>query len=192
MFSDKQRSGLIWIVVFIIVAAFGFHLYDRLSPPPSGVIVKSEDEKPSLKEIYVYVHGAVKNPGVYKVYKGSRVFEVIELAGGLSPSADVRSINLARVVEDGENISVPTIEGTKVQTPSVGEEAQAGRREKLINVNKASVEELEKLPGIGKTIAQRIVNYREKNGPFKSPSDLLKVKGIGEKKLEKIKGLITF
>ncbi|MCS7233140.1 MAG: helix-hairpin-helix domain-containing protein [Synergistetes bacterium] len=198
MFLGSQRKGVLVLIAVILVAGLVFHLYDKFSPPPGGIIVKAE--KDHLKDsekisspstIYVQVYGAIKNPGVYKVKKGTRLFEVVNMAGGPSPEADIRSVNLAKVVEDGEKIFIPKI-GEVLGSSSTRDEGAQGKASKLVNVNKATVEELERLPGIGKTMAKRIVEYREKNGPFKEPSDLLKVKGIGEKKLEKIRSMITF
>lgn len=198
MFSGTQKKGLLIVVFIVLAAGLVFHLYERISPPPGGVIVKAKEEEKVLSstDIYVHVYGAVNNPGVYKVPRGSRLFEVIGLAGGFSNNADTGALNLARKVEDGEKIHVPTFETARASGSSVGvpvsSKGEVKRESNLVNVNKASLEELERLPGIGKSIAQRIIEYREKNGPFREPSDLLKVKGIGEKKLEKIRGMITF
>ncbi|KUK14693.1 MAG: ComEA family DNA-binding protein [Synergistetes bacterium] len=203
MFSDNQKKGLLLIILLVLVAGFAFHLYERFSPPPGGIIVKAgnEDKKevkgqvsPVSSFLYVQLCGAVKNPGVYKVKKGTRLFEVVDMAGGLSPDADSRTVNLARVVEDGEKIYISSIKEPS-NGASIGESGKGRTLEgksRLINVNKASLEELEKLPGVGKTIAERIIEYREKNGPFRTAADLLKVKGIGEKKLEKIRDMISF
>lgn len=195
MFLDKQRKGILILIAFILVLGLAFRFYERLTPPPGGIIVRDEEPKPRETSppatIYVQICGAVKNPGVYRVQKGARLFEVVNMAGGLSPNADAQKVNLAKVVEDGEKVCIPRV-GDVVDSSSkkVGDAQKADS--KLINVNQATVEELERLPGIGRTIAKRIVEYREKNGPFNGPSDLLKVKGIGEKKLEKIRGMITF
>lgn len=196
MFLDKQRKGVLILIVLILAGGLIFRLYERLTPPPGGIVVKDEEELKSREKlsptvIYVQVCGAVKSPGVYRVQKGARLFEVVSMAGGLSPDADSRKVNLARVVEDGEKVYIPRV-GEVIDSPSAKVSDSQKTDSKLINVNQATLEELEKLPGIGRTIAKRIVEYREKNGPFKGPSDLLKVKGIGEKKLEKIRGMITF
>ncbi len=202
MFSDGQKRGLIWIFVAIAIAGLAFHLYDRIAPPPSGLKLKVENSRakvgseanPSSKEIYVQLSGAVNNPGVYKVRKGCRLFELIKFAGGLTSDADGNAVNLARVVKDGEKIYIPRIGEGNENRMGLSHDANLSLKggSGLINVNTASKEELEKLPGIGKVIAERIIKYRKEHGFFSAPSDLLGVKGIGKKKLEKIRSMITF
>ncbi len=202
MFSNSQKRGLIWIFVAIAMAGLAFHLYDRIAPPPSGVSlnIKNKGTKvgseanSSSMEIYVQLSGAVNNPGVYRVREGCRLFELIKLSGGLAPDADGNAVNLARVVKDGEKIYIPRIGEGKENRTGFSHNAGLSSKDRsgLINVNTASKEELEKLPGIGKVIAERIIKYRKEHGFFSAPSDLLGVKGIGKKKLERIRSMITF
>ncbi len=115
----------------------------------------------------VYVSGAVTSPGVYTLPEGSRVEAAIQAAGGFAPGAETENINLAVVVEDGQQINVPGI----VETSHVN----VGR----VNINTASAAELDALPGIGPTTAQAIVDYRLQNGPFQVIQDIQKVPGVG-------------
>ena len=201
MFSEGQRKGLLWIFVDIMAAGLAFHLYDRLTPAPGGVSLKVERESGPLKSektlsltrIYVHLCGAVNKPGVYGVPEGCRLFEVLKLAGGLAPDADGNAVNLARVVKDGERVYIPRLGEKGRRQETIGSSFLShGDGKRTINVNTATREELEKLPGIGRVIADRIVKYRARHGFFKSPKDLLRVKGIGKRKLEKIRSMISF
>ncbi len=144
--------------------------------------------------IVVHVEGAIRRPGVYRVKEGTRIYELIEEAGGTTEEADLRSLNLAAFLYDGQKLIIPaTSSGTLLVTsPLPSSLARIPSSTAIVNVNTASVKELEVLPGIGEVLAQRIVEYRENNGPFKTPEDLLKVRGIGPKKLEEIRDLISF
>ncbi|PWH17569.1 MAG: hypothetical protein DDG60_01745 [Anaerolineae bacterium] len=145
--------------------------------------------------ISVYITGAVERPGVYQVPRGSRLVEVIAAAGGLLEGAEINQINLAEKVQDGQRIDIPgagpfptpqlVIGGSGLLvTPTI---PPGG----LININTADAALLETIPGIGPTIANRIVSYREANGPFQKVDDLLKVPGIGPNTLEKIRPYVT-
>ena len=155
---------------------------------------------------YVHITGAVKNPGVYPVKEGQRVTAAIEAAGGLTSDAVESAINLARLVVDGEQIYVPTKDEMKdASAPWEGKPEQGGAHSEgsgagagasgsgtagssgVVNLNTATVDELDTLPGVGPATAQRIVEDRELSGPFKNPEDLMRVSGIGEKKFAQLK-----
>lgn len=132
--------------------------------------------------IFVYVCGAVNCEGVYELPSGSRVYQAIEVAGGLREDADKNSVNQAEVLEDEERIYVPTI----------GEEVSlVAEEEGKVNINKASKEELMTLPGVGESRAESIIKYREEQGAFQNIEDIMQVSGIKEGLFEKIKDLIT-
>lgn len=147
-------------------------------------------------ELYVDVDGAVVSPGVYRLKDGARVAQAIDAAGGLTPEADVTGLNRASKVADGQKIYVPKV-GER-QTIAAGDGADGGAvaasgakdAAGLININTASAAELQTLSGIGPSMAQSIIDDRTKNGPFASVDDLMRVSGIGEKKLAKIKDCI--
>lgn len=138
----------------------------------------------------VYVCGAIQNPGVYEVPEGSRLYEVVERAGGMLDEADDMYLNLAREVKDGEQIVILTSEQTKNTDVSVITESMS-KTEGLVNINTASVEELMTLSGIGESRAEAIIEYREKNGEFETIDAIMRISGIKEALFEKIKDKIT-
>ena len=153
--------------------------------------------------VVVHVTGAVSRPGVVTLPPGSRVTDAINAVGGASAEADTQQLNLARVLTDGEQIRVPRIgEVLPDPAPQTGGDAASGARTApgksggggasgMVNINTASASELEKLPGIGPALAQRIVEYRDSHGPFASVDALTDVPGIGKAKLEGLREQAT-
>jgi competence protein ComEA len=164
-----------------------------------------EEQTPPQTMIVVDVGGAVTEPTVLILPEGSRVYEALESAGGLLPQADMREINKATVLKDGDRIYIPSKDEviTKTQVPrSAGggagtgvtnaagspEENSAGGADNApININTADSRELQKLSGVGPSTAQKILDYRETNGRFERIEDIKKVSGIGDKTFEKLK-----
>lgn len=148
---------------------------------------------PTKTPLLVNVVGAVPRPGLYELPEGSRVHDAVDAAGGLLADADVSSINLAAPLEDGELLAIPFIGGGEGFTGEGGggEETPEPVNPDLINLNTATVEELDNLPGIGPTTAQKIIEYRTENGPFQQIEDLLNVSGIGPSTFEQLRDLIT-
>lgn len=145
----------------------------------------SEEEIP--EKIYVYICGQVLNPGVYEFAAGSRIYEAIEVAGGLLDSAAVSVLNQAEKMEDGQKIYVPSEDEVQEGQEDPGQEmADDGR----VNLNLAGEEELMTLPGIGEKKAQAIISYRESHGGFQSTEELMEVEGIKTGIYEKIKDRI--
>lgn len=139
------------------------------------------------EKIYVQVSGAVANPDVYELPTGSRVYAAIEAAGGLLSSADDSDINQAALLEDGQKLYIYTIEEAQnAREQEMLAEADDG----LININTATAEELQTLPGIGQAKAQQIVAHREANGDFSSVEDIKNVSGIGDGIFNQINSLI--
>lgn len=151
----------------------------------------SAPKPPNPTSFVVQIEGAVNRPGVYEVPEGTRLFELLERAGGTKEDADLRGFNLAAPLYDGQKVTIPTVSPHPEEHVSSPQKMQVSGASR-INVNTASSKELETLPGIGPVLAQRIVEYRETHGPFRTPEDLLKVKGIGPRKLENIRDRITF
>lgn len=149
-----------------------------------------EAEAKSQKEeetdiIYVQVSGAVNHPGVYELPLGSRVFQALELAGGMTQEAQEKSINQAQTLEDGQMIWVPTVEEAAA-LPEQQPESLA-KDDGKVNLNTATKEELQTLPGIGEAKAQSIVAWREEHGSFTQIEDIMKIEGIKEGVFSKIK-----
>lgn len=153
----------------------------------------AEPEESARTEIaYVYVCGAVNDPGVYELSTQARVFEAVRAAGGMSEDASAASVNLARTVADGEQIYVPTVEEAQTQGSGVGENVVAtGAEQGKVNINTASREELMTLTGIGEAKAESILKYREEHGRFESIEELMEIEGIKEGVFGKIKEDIT-
>lgn len=136
--------------------------------------------------VLVHVVGAVRRPGVYELPLGSRAIDAVDAAGGVLPDAVPSAVNLARPVTDGEQVAVPS-EDDALTLPAAGATAQGsspGPSGPQVDLNSADAVALEALPGVGPATAQKIVADREANGPYASVDDLLRVSGIGEKKLE--------
>ena len=154
--------------------------------------VKEEKEEPVEQDlITVDVKGAVKAPGIYDLPVGSRVNDAVQKAGGLTEQADSKSLNLAQKVSDEALVYVPTKGEEAASQQTASGTASSTSKEKKINLNKASLEELKQVKGLGGKRAQDIIDHRETNGKFKSVDELKKVSGIGAKTIEKLKDYVT-
>ena len=152
---------------------------------------EEKEESTEQDQITVDVKGAVKSPGIYDLPVGSRVHDAVHKAGGLTEEADSKSLNLAQKVSDEALVYVPT-KGEEV----AGQQVASGTtpstsKDKKVNLNKASLEELKQVKGLGGKRAQDIIDHRETNGKFKSVDELKKVSGIGAKTIEKLKDYVT-
>ena len=164
---------------------------------------KIEDEKENIsnKEITVYVSGEVNKSGVVTLKEGDRLAVAVEKLGGTTKKADLNNINLAIRVKDEEHYIIPKIGEAKqedlkdvnntkdIENAEIKNENTAKDSSK-ININTATLEELDKLPGVGEATANKIISHREENGQFKTIEDIKNVNGIGDKKFEKMKELI--
>ncbi len=172
---------------------------------------KEQEKVDITKKIMVYITGEVKNPGIYELEENSRIKDVIEKAGGLKETADITDINLATILQDEDKITIPSKEENKQEkqnteniqsnkqsktteksqnTTSISTNTTGKNQNTKVNINTATQTELETLPGIGPSIASKIVSYRKENGKFKSIEEIKKVSGIGESKYANIKELI--
>jgi competence protein ComEA len=152
-------------------------LWLAASPPRGEQVVLLSTPTPGM--VTVYVSGAVATPGVYSLPDGSRVVAAVAAAGGFLPGAEQDRINLAEMLTDGEQVNIPGV----IDTGHIN----AGR----VNINTATVEELDALPGIGTTTAQSIVDYRLNNGPFTVIQDIQNVPGVGPATYNLIKDYIS-
>jgi len=139
----------------------------------------------SSSQVVVYLHGAIISQGVYKLKPGARVYEALELAGGMQENASSGHVNLARVLIDGESVYFPT----KDEVILISEQEEVIKDDR-VNINKATMEELITLPGIGDTKARSIIAYRTLNGDFSKTEEIMKVSGIKESLFDTISVLI--
>lgn len=191
-------------------------------PPPKQVVQKVAEvplaakadplEKPSeQKKVVVDITGAVSKPGVYWMIEGSRLNELVALAGGLLPTADRDRVNMASLVRDGSKVTIPyksdpssTSHGATSQpesTSAISSEAETPQssdtetpgpaQPRIVNINSATAGDFEGLPAIGSELAGRIIRYREGVGGFKSIDEIKQVRGIGDKLFEKIRMYLT-
>ena len=152
---------------------------------------EEKDESVEQDLITVDVKGAVKSPGIYDLPVGSRVNDAVQKAGGLTEQADSKSLNLAQKVSDEALVYVPTKGEEAASQQTASGTASSTSKEKKVNLNKASLEELKQVKGLGGKRAQDIIDHRESNGKFKSVDELKKVSGIGAKTIEKLKDYVT-
>jgi competence protein ComEA len=174
-----------------------------VSRAPAGEAIVLQPA-PTKSPIVVHVIGAVPRPGLYEFIEGARVQDAIDAAGGLLASANTSAINLASLLQDGQQLNIPYKSGSEpvenetetVELPTSDANSSSNNSDEntdvdLVNINTATLEELDSLPGIGPTIAQRIIDYRNENGPFNTIEDIMNVSGIGPATFEEIQDLIT-
>jgi len=174
---SKILASITLIFVILILLFIGYKNSDKEEDSSQVLIESSQQVK---KEIKVYIVGEVKKPGVYSLTEGDRVENVINKAGGFTETADTASINLAQLLSDQMKIIV-----NKKGTAACISSSQ--NSDGKISINQADKEQLKKVPGIGDVTAQKIIDYREKNGGFKSIDELKKIDRIGDKTYNKIK-----
>lgn len=182
---------------FIVLTIIGYILL-----PKDEIMIDLESGKGSLdfesyssgdikseNVIYVHIEGAINSPGIKVVSEGTRLFELIELSGGELQEADLSKVNLASILRDEQKVYIPY----KIISDETNNENYSERNAmtNLININTATSEELQRLDGIGSSMASKILDYREANGYFSDIEELKNVSGIGESKYNKIKDSIT-
>jgi len=197
----ERYRGFILVVLVTLALAGAVFILSRRPEPPQVVIVPPEPTStpvpvptPTPAPLRIYVCGAVAHPDVYLLPAGALVKDALIAAGGATAEADLTRINLALEVSDQQQIYVPRQgeEQPPIPPPTAPQtSSQAGGGGGLVNLNTATVEELDALPGIGPTYARRIIEYRETHGSFQSIEEIMQVKGIGQATFEKIKDLIT-
>ena len=180
---QKYRGYLILSLVYTI-ACGALLLWRQPQPIPIEIIEPTPRPTPTPARLVVYVSGAVARPDVYTLPEDSRLKDALLLAGGPLPEADLSVLNLAAALHDGQQIRVPR-QGEP--PPPTAPEAQPSGQ---LNINTASLAELDSLPGIGPALAQRIVEDREANGPYVSVEELARVRGIGPSLVEKLRPLV--
>ena len=181
-FTSAQRKALA-IVGITSVALSAFLIF---KPHTAEAIAPTVPTIVTPPMLVIDVQGEVKTPGVYELPINSRVNDAIKSAGGANKSADLSYLNQARMLKDGEQIYIEK----KVYTSAVTSRKSSTTFNGILNINRATAKELDKLPGIGPVIAGRIIEFRKINGAFQSIDDLRKVQGIGASTLEKFKSKI--
>jgi competence protein ComEA len=214
VFGLERRNQ---IIIFIILGALLFgggikYARQVITDDSGAVVIEADPNKAVITNdheeatIYVHVVGAVQNPGIFQLSSKARVFEVIEKAVPL-PEAELQLLNLAKILHDEQTIYVPKVGEVAQSTPIMANETTgpdsltikkiensltAQESSPKVNINNASVTELSaRLPGVGPALAQRIVEYRQQKGNFRSVEDIQNVSGIGEKRYAQMKEIIT-
>jgi competence protein ComEA len=211
----RQEQLVILFLIGILLVGIGVkHYFNQqqvvtVSPSapnlqnPQNTLTPNPANTYSAQTIIVHITGAVNNPGVYHLPAGSRIYDALTTAGDTTKQADVSDLNLAALIQDGEKIVVPIlgskpdpVQGQPQPNPPsrvqpAPDASIQSRSSGKININTASQAELETLPGIGPKLAQRIIQYRQQHGGFKRVDDVILVSGIGPKKMEQMKDLIT-
>jgi competence protein ComEA len=189
------RHIAVWAAGLAVILALGVLLLRRSEPAAAGgggpgataAPIRIEDDAgPSSGGVFVHVAGAVRRPGVYTLRAGSRVADAVERAGGARASADLSAVNLASKLEDGRQVLVPKrIAGgaAAVAAAQGGDPMPPGVPAQPIDLNTATLEQLDTLDGVGPATAQKIIDYRTEHGGFGSVDELGQVSGIGEKRL---------
>lgn len=190
---------IIIILIILVIIIYNFFISQNEADEfnISNIVVEPQNIEiiEKINKIKIYVTGEVNNPGVFEMNENSRIEDAINLAGGLTSSANIKNVNLAFVLEDGQKLYIPNINDKEIEYISKenGENIIDGIKSSgsKININKASLEELKSLPGVGPSLAQKIITYRTENGKFNSIDDLKNVSGIGDKKFEGLKDNIS-
>lgn len=182
--TKNQKVGL-YVFAIIVLFIGSIKFYSLKKAEDDIVVIKNQAT--NKKEIQVYICGEVKKPGVYKINDDKRIIDLVYLAGGFTDNANLEAVNLATKLKDEDYIKIPTKNKNEKDKGIIDSRDD----EDKININTASIEELKKLPRIGDALAKRIIEYRNKNGPFKRIEDLKNVSGIGDKMFENIKDLIS-
>lgn len=194
---DPGRRGLralaaVAALVVAIAAYLAWQARPSAEPVPEPAAVAPDAPRPSVvsspQSLVVAVTGRVRKPGLVRLAPGARVADAIEAAGGVLPDTDLSAVNLARKVADGELIAV-AVPGL----PAAGEVGGDGGPAAggLVNLNTATLAQLDALPGVGPVLAQRILDHRARHGEFRGVGDLRQVEGIGESKYAQLKDLVT-
>ena len=206
----KEQKIKIAITLFVIIIAIFYYIYSQnqkeifFEESKQENEVQEKTEETENKKIIVHVSGAVKNEGIVELEEGARVANAIEKVGGVRDDAYTKDINYALKLEDGMKIYVPTIEEAKQEKEEVNINSESSNyiissnntktnensNGQKVNINNADESELDELPGVGPSTAQKIIQYRKENGEFKSIDELKNVSCIGEAKFQKNKDLI--
>ncbi|MCL4473644.1 MAG: helix-hairpin-helix domain-containing protein [Actinobacteria bacterium] len=199
----SRQQLIAWSAVGLVILLIGAnYLRGQLSAPAAGgeaaAVTIGLKEDRTTAALKIHVVGAVASPGLYEVAAGSRVADALAKAGGPAPTADLNQINLAAKLADGQQLIVPekgaggngAAGGAGAAGPGAAGAGPSGAQQP-INLNSATIDQLNSLDGIGPKTAQKIIDYREAHGGFKSVEELLEVPGIGPSKFDQIKNQVV-
>ena len=187
---SRQQAIVACMLVLVLLVGAGKLLGARHSPAPRRAQVKLVGASgDSRAQLLVDVSGAVRRPGVYKLPAGSRINDALVKAGGETGKADLTLVNRAASLTDGQQVLVPEKVAAPVAAAASGGSAPAAAAP--VRLNSATLEQLDELPGVGPATAQRIIDYRTANGPFKTVDELDSVSGIGPAKLAELRDLVV-
>jgi len=203
-FGDRLRRAAEWLdatpseltgLAVLLVGGLAVTGYIWTATPRDPLPQEAVTEAavvPATAPVTIHVAGAVLRPGVIELPGGARVGEALAAAGGARPDADLDAINLARVVSDGEQLHVPVAGAPSSTEGTVGGGAVASAwRDGVLDLNAATSDDLEQLPGIGPVLAQRIIDWRDEHGPFRETGELREVPGIGERTFQALADVIA-
>lgn len=198
-FDKKLLISIIFLGVILCVALYFFTKKDENTVDFNDLYVSNNNilTEDKLEEIIVHIDGEVLNPGIIKLELGSRIADAIEKSGGLTTNANIANVNLAYQLSDGQKVYIPNInesDENEIIQNNAGIniiKSDDGKKVGTININTATQSELESLSGIGTSTAAKIIDYRNKNGKFKTIKDIMNVNGIGEAKFNSIKDYIS-
>ena len=210
----NKKQKIVLFIIIIITLGIAYYTYtikinDQFNIEEQNLEVEENKIKESNKieeettKIVVHVSGAVRNEGIVELKEKSRIADAIEMVGGVTEDAYMKDVNLATILEDGMKIYIPTKEKVEKQGENINDSvskdtnldiynngSNTSKKNNKVNINTASKEELDTLPGIGESTANKIINYRKENGKFKTIEEIKEVSGIGDSKFEDIKDLI--
>ena len=210
----NKKQKIVLFIIIIITLGIAYYTYtikinDQFNIEEQNLEVEENKIKESNKieeettKIVVHVSGAVRNEGIVELKEKARIADAIEMVGGVTEDAYMKDVNLATILEDGMKIYIPTKEEVEKQRENTNDSvskdtnldiynnsSNTRKKNNKVNINTASKEELDTLPGIGESTANKIISYREEKGNFKSIEEIKEVSGIGDSKYEQIKNLI--
>jgi len=187
-------AGCVLVVAILLLRSAGADPAPEASLPratASAAPAAASSPPASAPVVIVQAAGAVMQPGLYRLAPGSRVDDLVHAAGGLAPAADPDRVNLAALLTDGEKIYIPRVgEAVPADATVGGDGGASSSAPQPIDLNTASIAQLDTLPGVGPSTAQAIIDYRSQHGRFRSVDDLLNVRGIGPAKLDELRSLV--
>ncbi len=194
LFNKKKIVIIIGIIILMAISLYILKKLDENNYEEYNIeedfAEENMEKEESKKVIVVHITGEINKPGVIELEEGARVIDAIKVAGGTTSKADLTQINLAYALRDGQKIYIPNVEDQNKEIEHITTDFENNTKAGKININMANEKELQELPGVGPSIATKIIKYREENGGFENIEDLQKIKGIGKAKYDELKDFI--